>query len=224
MLPATAFQELKIRLQGTPAATGIALERLVPTAVEPVDALLGGGLPAGSLVTLEGLGSCGRWSIAAALLAQATRRGLGAVIDDGELYPPALEAAGVRLDRLLVVPAHTPVGAARAADALLRSRTVRVLVMAAARLRAAVWSRLASLANRSGAVLVVIAARAAAELGAAAAVRLWCSFDRAIVHGTRGLWCTLDGFDARTELRKHKRAGIGAFAALRSVVPTGDYG
>jgi hypothetical protein len=221
MLTASAFQELKTRLQGRPATVGIDLQGLVPTAVVPVDDLLGGGLPAGALVTLEGLGSCGRWSIAAALLAGVTQTGLGAVIDDGGLYPPSLEAAGIRLDRLLIVPATDAVEIARAVDALLRSRVVRAIVMGAVVLRAAVWNRLATLAHRAGVLLIVIAERAAAELGAVAGVRLWCSFDRPVVAGTRGLWCTLGGFDARAELRKHKRAGTGAFAAVRSMLPSG---
>jgi hypothetical protein len=226
MLPATAlpdprrerFQDLKTRLHATPGAAGIALENVLPTAVSAIDALLGGGFPLGSLVTLEGPCSSGRWSIAATLLAIATRRGLGAVIDEGELYPPSLEAAGVRLDRLLIVPAKTPVGIARAADLLLRSRAVRVVVMAAPSLRAAVWTRLAKLAQRAGVLLVVVAARAWPELSASASVRLGFRFERAIVNGTRGLWCTFAGFDLRVQAHKHKRAFGGAFVNVRSLL------
>ena len=144
MLPTRPdFQELKARFHATGAASRAGREALFPTAITDIDALLGGGLPCGSLITLEGCGTAGARSIAAVLLAQATRNGLGALIDGGDLYPPALEAAGVRLDRLLIVPAATPVRAARAADVLLRSRTARVVVMAVcgSTLRAAVWAR-----------------------------------------------------------------------------------
>ena len=205
MLPARPdFQELKARLQAAGAASRTGREPLLPTAIPDIDALLGGGLPCGSLVTLEGYGTTGAHSLAAVLLAQATRNGLGAVIDGGELYPPALEAAGVRLDRLLIVPAATPVRAARAADLLLRSRTARVVVMTAMTLRAAVWTRLANLAQKAGAMLVVLTTRTIAELSAAATVCLSCRVERPVLTGTRGIWGVFTGFELRAELRKHK--------------------
>jgi hypothetical protein len=211
MLPArTDFQELKARFHAAAAAPRTGREPLFPTAIASLDALLGGGLPCGSLVTLEGYGTAGARSIAAALLAQATRTGLGAIIDGGELYPPSLEAAGVRLDRLLIVPAGTPVRAARAADLLLRSRVARVVVMAvcdgtpAVTLRAAVWGRLASLAHKAGAVLVVLAVRAIVEISAAATVCLSCRIARPVHTGTRGIWGVFTGFELQAELRKHK--------------------
>ncbi len=226
MLPAAAlpqrrnelFEELKERLHAAPGAVGVGVDGAVKTGIEGLDCLLGGGFPPGSLVTLEGHGSAGRWSIAAAVLAQVTRRGLGAVIDDGELYPPSLEDAGVRLDRLLVVPAKTPVGIARAVDLILRSRVARVIVMSAPALRAAVWTRLATLAHRAGAVLIVIAGRASVELAGVATVRLGCMFDRAVIRGTRGVWGCFSGFTLRTELRKHKilPRGGGSVSLLSS--------
>ncbi|HEY5342002.1 MAG TPA: hypothetical protein VIK27_13320 [Candidatus Aquilonibacter sp.] len=217
MLPdRTPFQDLRARFHTGDGAPALGRETLFSTAIPAIDALLGGGLPCGSLVTLEGCGSAGCRSIAAALLAAATQRGLGAVIDAGDLYPPGLEAAGVRLDRLLIVPAGTPVGAARAADLLLRSRAARVVVMPAAAMRAAVWVRLAGLAHKAGAILVVLAGRPSAELTGAAAVRLECRVGPAIVGGAQGLWGVFTGFDVRAELRKHKRAARGAFAAVRS--------
>ena len=225
MLPAAAFpqrrnelfEELKGRLHAAPGAVGVAVDRAIASGIESLDCLLGGGFPLGSLVTLEGHGSAGRWGVAAALLAAVTRRGLGAVIDTGELYPPSLEAAGVRLDRLLVVPAKTPVGIARAVDLILRSRVARVIVMGAPALRAAVWTRLATLAHRAGAVLVVIACRANAGRAGVATVRLGCMFDRAVIRGTRGLWGCFSGFTLRAELRKHKAAQrCGGIVPLRS--------
>ena len=206
MLPTTSsiFQELRSRFHtaGLPAS---ARERAISTGLETVDRLLGGGMPAGVLLTLEGAGSAGCRSVAAALLAVATRRGLGAIIDGGDLYPPHLEAAGVRLDRLLIVPARTPLGIARAADLLLRSRTAGVVVMAATALRAAVWIRLASLAHKAGAVLVVLAVRVSAELAAAAAVRVGCRIGVPCVAGSHGIWGTFTGFDVRAQVRKNKR-------------------
>lgn len=198
------FEELKKRFGAHTGAAVPMLENALSTGIRELDVLLGGGLPLGALVTLEGAGTTGRWGIAAALLAQATRRGLGAVVDDGRLYPPSLEDAGVRLDRLLVVPAKTPVGIARAVDLILRSRVARVVVIAAPILRAAVWTRLAHLAHRAGSILIVIATQAAAELAGVASLRLNCAFERAVVHGSRGLWCRFSGFALRAEVRKHK--------------------
>ncbi|HTU71499.1 MAG TPA: hypothetical protein VMF11_14445 [Candidatus Baltobacteraceae bacterium] len=201
----------------------MAREPLFSTAIPAIDALLGGGIPYGTLLTIEGCGSAGCRSIAAALLAQGTRHGLGAVIDGGELYPPALAAAGVRLDRLLIVPAATPMALARAADLLLRSRTARVVVMTAGALRAAVWARLAKLAARTGTVLVVLAARASAELSVVAGVRLACRLERAVLRGTRGLWGVFAGFELHAEVRKHKRACSGE-VLVKALTPPVVYG
>ncbi len=206
MLPErTNFQQLRARFHAVGAGTA-GLEALFSTGVPAIDALLGGGVPCGCVLALEGCGSAGCRSLAAALLARATQRGLGAVIDGaGELYPPALEAAGVRLERLLIVPVRTAVGAARAADLLLRSRTARVVVMTAIVLRAAIWVRLASLAHKAGAILIVVATRAAAELRAVAAVRRGCRRGAPRVDGTQGLGGTFAGFEVRAEVRKHRR-------------------
>lgn len=200
------FQELRARFHAGSEALGTAHAGRFSSGLAAVDALLGGGLPCGSLVIFEGEGSAGCRSLAATLLARATQRGLGAIIDTGDLYPPDLEAAGVRLERLLVVPARSALGVARAADILLRSRTARVVVMTAAALRAAVWMRLANLAQKAGAVLVVLAQRAASELCAAAGVRVRCRIGSVRALGTRGLWGVFTGFDVQAELRKHKRA------------------
>lgn len=209
MLPARAdFEELKARVAALTTGARSTREPLFSTGIAALDALLGGGIPYGSLVVLEGGAGAGCRSIAAVLLACATLSGLGAILDDGELYPPALEAAGVRLDRLLIVPACTPVAIARAVDLLLRSRTVRVVVMRAGTLRAVVWARLARLAHKAGAVLVVIAAQVVAELSAIATLAVACRIERPLVRG-RGIWGIFTGFDVRAELRKHKRGYSG---------------
>lgn len=203
------FQALRARFSTAAAAAGMAREPRFTTGVDAIDRLVNGGLPAGALVTFEGRSSAGCRSLAAALLAAATRRGLGAVIDQGDLYPPDLEAAGVRLERLLIVPARTPVGAARAADLLLRSRIARIVVMGATALRAAVWRRLATLAQKAGAVLVVLGSqRLAADLGAAAAMRVGCRIEAPRILGNAGLWGLFTGFDVRTDVRKQRRVAV----------------
>jgi hypothetical protein len=208
-----AFELLKTRLSATPACPPV--EGLVPTAIPELDRLLGGGLPTGILATLEG--GVGRWSLAAGLVARITRRSLVAILDDGSLYPPALAEAGARLERVLVVPARKAIAMARAVDILLRSRICRLVLMPAVALRDAVWERLAKLVHRSGTLLVVIAARSGAALGAAAGLRLHCALERVLVHGHCGLWGNVIGFELCVGVRKHKYMAAGRTARIRVV-------
>jgi hypothetical protein len=212
-----AFERLRAELASRPSP--LPLESLLPTAIPALDRLLGGGFPAGIVATLEG--ETGRWSLAAGLVAQFTRRGLVAILDDGGLYPPALAEAGVSLERVLVVPAlrlrsgqAKALAMARAADILLRSRICRLVLMPAIALRDAVWERLAKLAHRSGALLIVVVARAGAALSAVAGVRLHCTLERALVHGRRGLWGIVGGFELCVGVRKHKHMAAGASARM----------
>jgi hypothetical protein len=202
MLPARAdFQELKARVTALTAGSGSIREPHFDTTIPALDALR---IPAGALVALEGSGTAGCRSIAAALLARATCSGLGAIVDAGELYPPDLEAAGVRLDRLLIVPARSALIAARAVDLLLRTRTARVVVMAAGGLRAAVWARLARLAHKAGAVLVVIGNSLGAELSAIATLVLAPRLVRPLLRG-RGIWGIFAGFELAFDVQKRRR-------------------
>jgi hypothetical protein len=207
------FAALKAGLSGTGSAVRIPVERLVPTGVSALDTALGGGFPRGTLVTLEG--SAGRWSIAARLVATVTLDAVAAIIDDGGLYPPALAQSGARLDRVLIVPAGVPLGVARAADILLRSRACRLVLMPAVDLRAAVWARLAGLAHRTGILLIVIAALdASLPLAAAAGMRLCCSRRELLARGLRGVWSTFDGYVVSAEVRKYKSAVSGGRALV----------
>jgi hypothetical protein len=214
-----AFAALKSGLSASAIAAPRALppDAVIPTAIPALDRVLGGGFPRGALVTLEG--NAGRRSIAARLAAQVTRRALAAIVGDGELYPPSLARAGARLDRVLIAPARTPLAIARAVDILLRTRACRlVLLLTAPDLRAPVWMRLARLAQRAGVLLVAIATRASASLAAATSLRIDCTLDRLLVHGTRGLWCTFAGYDLHVRVRKHRGlAAPGANAHVRAI-------
>jgi hypothetical protein len=147
-----AFERLRAELSVRRSA--VPIESLLPTAIPELDRLLSGGFPAGTVATLEGEAGC--WSLAAGLVAQFTRRGLVAILDDGGLYPPALAEAGVPLERVMVVPARTALAMARAADILLRSRICRLVLMPAVTLRDAVWERLAKLAHRSSELCIAV--------------------------------------------------------------------
>jgi hypothetical protein len=205
-----AFQLLKERLSAKPAA--LPVEQLVPSGIPKLDELLCGGFPAGTVATLEG--ETGRWSLAAGLVARITRRSLVAIVDDGGLYPPALAEAGASLQRVLVVPARKALAMARVADILLRSRICRLVLMPFVTLRDAVWERLAKLAHRSGALLIVVAGQAGAALSAVAGVRLQCTLERIHMLGRHGLWGAVDGFELRVGVRKHKYMAAGRTARV----------
>jgi hypothetical protein len=211
-----AFAALKAELSARSSCLTLPVEGIVATAIPELDRLLEGGLPLGAVATLEG--TTGRWSLAAGLVAAMTRRGLVAILNDGTLYPPSLAEAGVRLERVLVVPARKALQIARAVDILLRSRICRLVVMPAVALRDVIWTRLASLAHRGGVLLLVVAARAGAALSAAAELRLHCGLERIMMRGKHGLWGSFTGFILCVDLRKHKRALLGRRAVLRAAL------
>lgn len=217
-----AFAELRERLdhrfrETTPAAFTLAGDAVLRSGIADFDRILGGGLPRGTIATLEGAPSSGRMAVAARILAAATADGLGAVVGTSA-FPPALAAAGVRLERLLIVSAPGPVSAARAADILLRSGVFTVVVIPALPsgrgTGSATWTRLASLAHRANAILIAVGVEASSELRYFASVRVETAIERVRWNGPPGHFGTLAGYDVRTTVRKHKRAAPGASALI----------
>jgi len=217
-----AFAELRERLDHrfrdtTQAAFTLAEGTVLPTGAAEFDRILGGGFPRGTIGTLEGAPSSGRMAIAARLLATATAGGLGAIIGTSA-FPPALAAAGVRLERLLIVAADDPVGAARAADILLRSGAFGAIVIPALPsgrgTGSATWTRLASLAHRANAALIAVGVEASSELRYFASVRVETAIERVRWNGPPGHFGTLAGYDVRARIEKHKRAAPGASALI----------
>lgn len=180
-----------------------------------LDQALGGGFPRGMLATLEGAPSSGRTAILAGVLAQATRDGFAAIVDDGTLYPPDLERAGVCLERVLVVQAQTAVAIARCTDILLRSRAFGAVALPAPSLRATVWSRLCGLAQKAGTVLLALGTQATSELAFFASTRVRCAIERVLWAGTPGVLREIAGYDVSAHVLKHRRAAPGAIAHLR---------
>lgn len=208
-----AFHELRLRLAGREGFVPSPGEGLQPTGLPALDRVLGGGLPAAALIALEGAGS---WSLAAALLAGATVKGLAAAVDDGSLYPPALAAARVDLDRLLVVhPPQEALAQARAADLLLRPGSFALVLLAAPPVAHPVWQRLSTLCERGGSSLLVVDATSAGPQAAApASVRLRCEIEEGLWEGPAGHLCRLAGYRVRVVLRKHRRGRIGGEALI----------
>jgi hypothetical protein len=180
-----------------------------------LDRALGGGLPRGAVATLEGPPTCGRTALLASVLAQGTHLGLTALVDDGALYPPDLERAGVDLDRLVIAQAGNPLEIARSADILLRARTFTVVAMPAAPLRATVWSRLCGLALKAGAVVVVSAQQPSTELAYFASTRVRCAIERVVWSGECGVFGEVAGYEIQACVLKHRRSASGATAHLR---------
>jgi hypothetical protein len=217
------FADLRERLERrhretTAAAFALGDEARVRTGIQALDAALGGGFPRGTIGTLEGAPSSGRSTLAARLLAAATRRGLGAIVGV-DLFPPALAAAGVRLERLLIVRSREPVATARAADIVVRSGAFTVVVIPALPsgrgTGSATWTRLASLTHRANALLVAVGDEASAELRYFASVRLETALERVRWNGPSGHLGELAGFDLRAIVRKHKRAVPAGEALVR---------
>jgi hypothetical protein len=219
-------ERLDARHRDAAAASFVTSEDVVvSTGIAELDRALAGGFTRGTIATIEGAPSSGRSAIAARLLAQATVRGLGAIIqyEDCEraetFHSPALAAAGVRLDRLLVVPVRDPVGAARAADIIVRSGAFPVVAIptlgGVRGISAATWTRLASLTHRANAVLVATGTEASEELRYFASLRVACAIERVRWNGPSGPFGELAGFDIRVEVRKHKRAAPGKTALVR---------
>jgi hypothetical protein len=186
------------------------------TGLSAVDRALAGGFPKGAISTLEGPASSGRTALAARLLAVGTAGGGAAAIVDwhadpnGSVFAPALAAAGVALDRLAIVRVASPLDVVRAADILLRSSAFGTVVIPAipplTRVGAAAWTRLANLAHRADAVLLVVGTEASSELRYFATVRIECALGRTIWTGAPGPFRVLAGYELCAHVRKHKRA------------------
>jgi hypothetical protein len=217
------FAALRERLErdhreATAAAFALGDEALVRTGITALDAVVGGGFPRGTIASIEGPPSSGRSALAARLLAAATRRGLGAMVGV-DLFPPGLAAAGVRIERLLIVRVDEPVAVARAADIIVRSGAFTVVVIptlpSGRGTGSAAWTRLASLTHRANALLVAIGDEASAELRYFASLRLETTIERVRWNGPPGHVSELAGYDVRATVRKHKRAAPVGDALVR---------
>ncbi len=187
-------------------------DRLVPSGIPAFDRAIGGGFPRGLISTLEGPGSA---SLAGRLFARATERGVAALIErpqaEGCLAPAALEAAGVRLERLLIVHTHSERDTARAADIALRSEAFGIVALPAVALRAPEWTRLASLAHRADAVLLTLGP-APGDLRFFASLRVGLALTGAQFLRNGGVFGSLAGFACEATVLKHKRFAPGRTA------------
>ena len=101
------------------------------TGLKEVDAILGGGFPAGCLSEVSGPLSSGRTSVAFGLLAELTRAGAYvAWVDLADAFdPPSAEAAGVVLDRVLWARAPKTLAALRCTERILETEGFALAVL-----------------------------------------------------------------------------------------------
>ncbi|MDQ6691978.1 MAG: DNA recombination/repair protein RecA, partial [Candidatus Dormibacteraeota bacterium] len=133
-----------------------------PVGLAAIDGLTGiGGLPRGRVCVLSGRGTCGKSSLGLALLAQATREFAAAiVVDPGRSFDPwALMEFQPDLRTLTVVRPGDAAAAGEAAVSLAKAGAGFLLLSLPTRIAAAAepWlPLLASAAERSGAIAVVV--------------------------------------------------------------------
>ena len=151
----------------------------LPTGLEQVDRLLGGGLPRGRLTELVGRKSAGRFSVVLAALASATSAGDAAALVDrgGHLDPQAALEAGVELERILWARPRRVKEALAAAEMLLATGFPLVAVelglapLSGAAPEAA-WVRLARAAQSERAAFVLSTPYRVSGFAAGAVVRM----------------------------------------------------
>ena len=193
-------------------------EEILPTTIEPLDALLGGGLARGKMTELAGRGT--RFSIVMATLAAATSIGeAAALIDSGDSFDPQLaEAAGVDLQRLLWVRPRTMKQTVTAAEMIGATGFQLVIIDIGSRrppgrrVPDATWVRLARVAESHGATILVSAPYALTGTTSEAMV---------LAHAPRPRWLgrgnsprVLAGIETRLKLEKHRRLRPGQSTAV----------
>ena len=138
-----------------------------PTGLAEIDRALGGGFPRGRVSEVVGPGSCGRTSLALALLARTTAQGeLGALVDRADAFDPASAAsAGVDLERVLWVRPRGVAEALRSVEHVLRAGGFPLVLLdlcteePALHVPAAAWPRLRKATSASACALVLLGRR-----------------------------------------------------------------
>lgn len=188
----------------------------IRTGIEAIDRLLGGGFPGGRLSEIAGPFSCGRTSLAHALLAEATRSGaVAAVVDVADAFDPvSAEGSGVDLSRVLWVRAPQLRAALRSVEQLLAVRGFALVLLDLARadLRVVPTTglRLARLTAGTGTPLVALSLQRC--LGTAAEIAIELKSTRANFGGSPVL---LENLEVEVALVRHRSAPSGHTTSVR---------
>ena len=193
-----------------------------PTGVGVVDRLTGiGGLPRGRVAVIQGRSTCGKSSLALALLAHASREFAQAVVIDpgGGFDPWALLEFTPRLKALTVIRSPGPTATGEAAVALAKAGAGFLLLSLPARVAAAAepWlALLASAAERSSAIVIAVVETAPLPLAHTSSFSL--ELERTgwkFEHGQ------IVGLRARVACVKNKVAMPGGHGDLEVLYPLG---
>jgi len=164
----------------------------IPCGLAELDAALGGGFSAAAiheLIASEAGAAVRTVALRAAARAASSGRWIIVIDPDRDLYPPALPAQGVPLDRLIVVRAPRTGDAVWVTEQVLRCRAVAAVVVPMRAIDAYISRRL-QLAAEAGGTLGLILRREARGGATFAASRIHCE-PRAGPNGTRHLRITL---------------------------------
>jgi hypothetical protein len=198
-------------------------EDFLPTTIEALDTLLGGGLRRGKVVELVARRAAGRFSIIMSTLAAATSIGeAAALIDVSDHFDPQIaDAAGIDLGRLLWVRPKTMKQAVMAAE-MITTTGFQLVVLDAGlhpvrgrRAPDAAWVRLARAAEAHGAAMLVSTPYPFTGTASEAVVRGERTRVRWLGQGKSPR--LLDGLrtDFRLEKHRHLKPGAPATCDLR---------
>jgi hypothetical protein len=248
--PRDTIGEGKAKVNGGPAPAKAALEELLrqrrlhdegpplrgarrlsplPTGVDALDRLLGGGLPRGQVSEVRGTPSSGRTGLLLCLVARATGQGgLVAWVDPGDRLDPLSAAeAGVDLDRLFwlrgALPGRGATAAVSALGTLAASGLFELLVLDLAgagalevrRLPGSTWIRLQRLIEASPAAVVLLAEDHVAS-GPAGASLLLSPANPARWSGAEGPGRLLQGLETQARLGRLAPRAAPFFLAASS--------
>ena len=189
---------------------------IIPTMLETIDALLGGGLQRGKLVELVSRFASGRFSIVLSTLAAATTMGeAAALIDLGDHFDPQLaEENGVDLRRLLWVRPRTVKEAVMSAEMVTATGFQLVIVDAGLhpvrgrRAPEAAWVRLARTAESHNTAMLVSSPYPLT--GTACEAVLKGTIARARWIGRGNAPRLLEGIEMNVTLEKHRHIKPGS--------------
>jgi hypothetical protein len=206
------------------AANNTASTAPIPTALDAVDSLLGGGLQRGKLVEIVSRRSCGRFAIVLSALAAATTMGeAAALIDLGDHFDPQLAATiGIDLRRLLWVRPHNVKETVMSAEMITATGFQLIVVdlglhpLRGRRAPDTAWVRLARTAEARGAAMLVSSPYALT--GTASEAVLKASSTRARWIDKKNAPRLFQGVEIGLTLEKHRHLRPGLQATQRFFV------